>query len=137
MSDRYKDIIKLPHHVSETHPPMSMRDRAGQFAPFAALTGYGDSIDEAARFTENRITQDESEIEIINGKLNYISEHLLGKSPVTIRHFVPDERKTGGAYVDTTGIVKKIDAYEQTVLMRDGTGIPIAEITAVELFPEG
>lgn len=141
MSNKYADIIKLPHHVSETRPRMSMRDRAGQFAPFAALTGYEDSIDEAARYTDCRITPDESELEILNVKLNHIAESLLNSSPVTIRHFVPDKRKTGGTYADTTGIVKKIDEYERSLLMTDGTVIPIDEITAItvsgddSLFP--
>lgn len=58
---RYDDIIHMPHHVSETRPRMSRRDRAAQFAPFAALTGYEAVIAETARLAEETALREDTE----------------------------------------------------------------------------
>lgn len=131
MSNNYDDIIQLPHHVSKTRLPMSMSDRAAQFSPFAALTGYDAAIEETGRLTENRITLDENEIEILNAKLQTIEEQLDNEPVVIITYFQPDKRKSGGAYVTTTGVVKKIDSYEQVIVLTSGLRIPITEIIQI------
>lgn len=117
---RCEDIIYLPHHVSERHARMSMMDRAAQFSPFAALTGYDAAIKEAARLTDAKIELDESEKEILDLKLREATE--CGK-PVRITHFLPDERKAGGAYVCTTGRVKKLDTATGSIVFENGACI--------------
>ncbi|BAK98138.1 hypothetical protein OBV_09400 [Oscillibacter valericigenes Sjm18-20] len=128
MSTPYDDILHLPHHVSEKHPPMSRLDRAAQFSPFAALTGYEAAVEETARLTDRRIELDESEKEVIDLRLTLVQEHLPEPTEVTITYFVPDKKKTGGAYVSVSGTVRKIDDYERTVALGDGTNISINDI---------
>lgn len=129
---KYDDIIDLPHHISPTRPRMSVRDRAAQFAPFAALTGHDAVIAETARLTDACTELDESEKSILNEKLQMILEHIDDAPEVTITYFVPDARKSGGAYVSLTGQVKKIDEYEHQVIMTDGAAIAIDSIYAIE-----
>lgn len=121
----YDDIINLPHHVSKKHPQMSMLDRAAQFSPFAALTGYGDAIDEAARVTEAQIELDDSERQEIDRVLR---EAYETGSPVEVTHFVPDERKAGGAYVVTAGVIKAIDPVSRVVELQSRVKIRIDSI---------
>lgn len=121
----YDDIINLPHHVSKKHPQMSMLDRAAQFSPFAALTGYGDAIDEAARVTEAQIELDDNERQEIDRILREVYET---GSPVEVTHFVPDERKAGGAYVVTAGVIKAIDPVSRVVEFQSRVKIRIDSI---------
>ncbi|TAH74706.1 MAG: hypothetical protein EWM47_01820 [Anaerolineaceae bacterium] len=129
---RYDDIINLPHHVSKSRPHMSTLDRAAQFSPFAALTGYEGAIKETARLTDKRIELDEATKSVLDEKLRIVNEQISNKPEITITYFQPDEKKAGGAYVSTTGIMKKIDSYERTIVMQDGTGIAIEEIISIE-----
>lgn len=133
---RYDDIINLPHPTSANHPRMSLYDRAAQFSPFAALTGHDAAIKETARLTEQKIELSEDTISRLNEKLQIVADHL--ETEVTITYFVPDERKSGGAYVSYTGIVRRIDDYEHTLIMTDKTVIPIEQISEIEseLFGE-
>lgn len=126
----YDDIINLPHPTSQKHPRMSLYDRAAQFSPFAALTGHDAAIKETARFTEKQTEQSEDLISRLNDKLQIISDNP--GTEITVTYFVPDERKTGGAYVSHTGIVKKLDVYEHTLVMEDTTIIPISQISEIE-----
>lgn len=132
----YDDIINLPHPTSQKHPRMSLYDRAAQFSPFAALTGHDAAIKETARFTEKQTEQSEDIVSRLNEKLQIISDNP--GTEITVTYFVPDERKMGGAYVSHTGIVKKIDDYEHTLVMEDRTIIPINQINEIEcsLFGE-
>jgi len=132
MSTPYDDILLLPHHVSEKHPPMSRLDRAAQFSPFAALTGYEAAVEETARLTDQRIELDEGEKEAIDQRLTLVQERLPVPTEVTITYFIPDKKKAGGAYVSVSGTVKKIDDYERTVILCDGTRIPINGILRVD-----
>lgn len=127
-TSRYHDIINLPHHVSTHRPHMSMMNRAAQFSPFAALTGYEDSIREAARLTDTRIELDECAKVALDAKLQILQHHP--RIPVSITYFVPDARKTGGAYVTVEGPVRKVD--RRVVKMADQTEIPIEEIIGIE-----
>ena len=128
----YDDIIDLPHHVSETHPPMSRADRAAQFSPFAALTGYDAAVRESARVTEQRIELDEGVKAELNARLNCILEHLSEHPQVSITYFMPDEKKSGGAYRTVTGAVRKLDSFAKTLTLTDGTVVPMEEMVHVE-----
>lgn len=128
----YDDIIDLPHHVSETHPPMSRADRAAQFSPFAALTGYDAAVRETARMTERRIELDEGVKAELNARLNCILEHLSEHPQVSITYFMPDEKKSGGAYRTVTGAVRKLDSFAKTLTLVDGTVVPMEEMVHVE-----
>lgn len=131
----YDDIIDLPHHISETHPPMSRADRAAQFSPFAALTGYDAAVRETARVTERRIELDEGVKAELNARLNCILEHLSEHPQVSITYFMPDEKKSGGAYRTVTGAVRKLDSFAKTLTLVDGTVVPMEEMVHVEGNP--
>lgn len=124
----YEDIIALPHHVSASHPQMALADRAAQFSPFAALTGYEDAIDESARLTEEQIELDENAREELDGKLRQIRECGEAHPEITVTYFQKDARKDGGAYVTLTGRVKKIDEYARIISFMDGTVVRIENI---------
>ena len=128
----YEDIVNLPRHISKIHPQATMADRAARFSPFAAISGYEDMVKEAARVTEERIDITDATKELLNEKLNMIIEFLDEEPEVTITYFEPDKKKTGGAYVSITGVVKRIDEYERIVLMSDDKKIRIEEIYAIE-----
>ena len=128
---KYDDILYLPQPVSRRRSRMSNYDRAAQFSPFAALTGFDATIEEAGRLTDRRIELDEAEKELLNEKLQEILEHIDAQPQVTITHFVYDQRKAGGAYISTTGRVKKIDTYSRAILFTDGTAIPVSEIVGI------
>ena len=130
---RYDDIINLPHHVSTNHPRMSMHDRAAQFAPFAALVGYDDAVAETARLTESRPELDEQEQRAINERLAYIADHIHEQPEVRIKYFVPDERKSGGVIVVTSGKVKKISGADATITLADGCKIRLSGIVDLSI----
>ena len=127
----YEDIVNLPPHISKRHPQPSMIDRAARFAPFAAITGYEEMVLEEARVTEERIDLDEGALALLNEKLNMIQEFLDEEPEVTITYFEPDKKKSGGAYVSITGVVKRIDEYEHLVILTDGKKIRIEDIYAI------
>ena len=129
----YDDIIHLPHHVSKTHPQMSMGDRAAQFSPFAALTGYDAAIAETARLTDQRVELDEYERQALNEKLQVISEHLKEHPKVMITYFLPDDQKDGGEYVIVTGNIKKLDDYEHRIVLMDGSRILMEDVTMIDM----
>lgn len=129
---KYDDIINLPHHQSSKRPHMSMRDRAAQFAPFAALTGYGSAINETKRLTDKKIELNDDEKQELNAKLNYIADNLGSKPKVTFTFFNPDAQKSGGAYINVTGIVKKIDTYENCVVLEDDRHISFDDVIGIE-----
>lgn len=131
---RYDDIINLPHHVSTTHTPMPVADRAAQFSPFAALTGYEDAIDETARLTQDWIELDENEKERLNEKFQQIREQLSTHPQVIFTYFEPDQKKQGGAYLTVEGRVKKIDEYRGAFILEDGREVLIESIVGVEII---
>lgn len=129
--NEYEDILHLPHHVSKKHPQMSMQDRAAQFSPFAALTGYDAAVEETARLTDRRIELDEYEAQHLDEQIQKIVEQLQEHPEVSITYFLPDARKDGGEYITVTGSVKKIENYERRIILTDGTSIPICEVIAM------
>lgn len=124
----YDDIIDLPRPKSK-HEPMPMSDRAAQFSPFAALTGYGDAIDETARLTDARIELSEEERAELGYKQQYLA--TLDAPTVTVTYFVPDKRKAGVAYVTHTGVLKRIDEVERTMVFADGTRVEMDEVVDI------
>jgi len=128
---RYDDVINRQHPTSKKHPRMSNMNRAAQFAPFAALTGYEESIEETARLTDRRIELSEYEIEELNAKLNFIQEHIKERPEVTITYFQPDERKEGGEYLAVTGKVRRIDEVNRVVVFEDERVVWIETITGL------
>jgi len=125
---RFSDIIALPHHVSPTRPQMKRIDRAAQFSPFAALTGYAAAIWEAGRQTQPRIELSEDEKAILDRKQAVLLEQLDAHPEVTVTYFVPDAHKDGGSYVSRTDHVKRIDAHRRLLLLCDDTAIALDEI---------
>ena len=136
MNRKYNEIMGLPHHVSKTRPQMPMSDRAAQFAPFAALTGYDAAIKETGRLTDERIELDVEALSALDMKYQLLVEAPDEAPEVTITYFQPDERKAGGKYVSAVGAVKKIDDFERRITMRDGTRIPMDDVLSIdgELF---
>lgn len=133
MTHRYDDIIQLPHHISQKHQPMAMIDRAAQFSPFAALTGLDATLRETARRTDQRIILDEYEQAALDDTLQAVRDALAKKQhpAVEICYFVPDDRKTGGAYRTAAGTVKKMSEFERLLFLEDGTAVPIQEILTI------
>ena len=132
MQNNYDDIMDLPHHVSATRPQMSMIDRAAQFSPFAALTGYDAAIKETGRLTDDKIEMDEEALNILNMKFQLLVDSLADEPEITFTYFKPDERKAGGAYIDVTGKVKKVDDFERLIVMQNGTKMPMDDILNIE-----
>ena len=131
-NSKYDEIINFPHHVSKTRPQMPMSDRAAQFSPFAALTGYDSAIRETGRLTDEKIDLDEESLNALNVRYQMLTDALEERPEVRITYFKPDERKAGGAYVTITGAVRKIDDFEQTIIMQDGTRIPMGDVLSLE-----
>lgn len=132
MNDRYDDIIHLPHHVSKTRPQMSMMDRAAQFSPFAALTGYDAAIKETGRLTDEKIELGEETKAVLDRKQCYLSNMISVQPEITVTYFLPDERKSGGTYLSVTGKLKRIDEYERMMILTDGKKIPLDDIVDIE-----
>ena len=124
----YSDIINMPHHVSNNRPQMSMRDRAAQFAPFAALTGYDDAVRETARQTNQKIELLDEQVAILNEKILFLIEKIKDNLEITITYFIPDKKKEGGAYATVKGIIKKIDEYNKLIILNDGREIMMDSI---------
>ena len=129
---RYDDIINLPRPVSRKRSPMSNLDRAAQFSPFAALTGYDAVIAESGRLTDTQIELDEGGKALLDERLQEIREHLEEHPSVKLTVFCPDSRKSGGAYEEITGQVKKIDPVTRCLVLTGGEVIPIDRIYGIE-----
>lgn len=129
---RYDDIIGLPHHVSKTRIHMPAADRAAQFSPFAALTGYEAAVKETARLTDERIELDESSRALLDEKLNLVQEQIADHPKIKVTYFQPDTRKAGGSYVEMVGQVRRIDEYTREIVMMDRSQIPLDQVIALE-----
>lgn len=129
--NNYDDIINLDRPISK-RPSSSMKSRASQFAPFAALVGYDSEIKETARLTDKKVVLDENQKEIISDKLNYLSKHLNEKNEITITYFIKDQKKSGGKYIKKTGIIKRIDLVNQNIKFTDNTIISMKDIINIK-----
>lgn len=128
----YDDMIDLKRPISLRHPPMSRDARAAQFGAFAALRGYDDTLDETARYTDEKLTLDSAEIEQINRTLLYIeAQHIT--TPVKLTYFRPDTQKSGGRYITATAIIHRIDRRRGALVLADGGTVLLQNIYRVEL----
>lgn len=125
---KYDDIIHLEHHVSKNHKPMSIYDRSAQFAPFAALVGYDESIKEAGRIVDKKITLGADKIEEISRNLTLLSQNIDSKPSVNITYFKKDSKKKGGEYITATLLVKKVDTNEKKLVLENKTTIDFNDI---------
>ncbi len=132
MTGPYDDIINLPHHVSRTHPKMSSANRAAQFSPFAALTGYDAAIKETARLTDKRIELGENAMAALDMKLRMLADIIADHPEIAVTYFQSDKKKQGGAYVTDIGSLKKIDDYEGNIVLMSGKKISIEDILDIE-----
>lgn len=131
---KYDDIIGLPRHVSERHPAMAVSDRAAQFSPFSALSGYGETVREAARRTDEKMVLDPEEEELINETLLLLQEGMAqGRQvSVSVTYFVKDAKKTGGSYQKAAGILKKIDSDRKQIILGNGEHILFENIVELD-----
>jgi len=132
MMTDYADIINMPHHVSAKRPQMSMADRAAQFSPFAALTGYDAAIKETGRLTDEKIELEEDALLALDEKLRQIVDRPENCENVDITYFKADATKDGGAYITATGRIKKLDDYQRLIVLDDGKVIPMDDVLSIE-----
>lgn len=132
MSGKYDSLLRRGCHFSEKHPPMPNCERAAQFAPFAALNGFEEAVDETARLTERQVELDDGGIEELDRALRLIAEHAGERPEISVTWFRPDDKKDGGAYLTWRGRLKKMDVYERKLVFTDGRSIPIDSIRSVE-----
>lgn len=133
MNGKYDDIINLPHHTSKKHQPMSCSARAAQFAPFAAITGLDDELEETARLTDKKIELDEAKKEILNRDLIFIRDNLQSNITATVTFFRSDGRKDGGAYITKRITVRKIDEIARKLITENREEIDIDDIFSITI----
>lgn len=131
MSGKYDDLIDLDRPQYPDLPPMPVKTRAAQFSPFAAVVGYGDAVEETARFTDSRVILQEDAVYELNRMMEDIRKDIDAHPVIRVTYFVPDRLKEGGRYAEYEGAVKKIDEYNGILLFDDGTSISIQEITDI------
>ena len=136
MTDNYDDIKHLTRPQYDDLHPMSMHDRAAQFSPFAALVGYDDAVAETARLTDSRAELTEDEMFELNANLNRLLDSLDEQPQISVTYFVPDEKKSGGKYVEKVGVVRIYDEYSQELVFTDGVRIAVAEMAALTFIDE-
>lgn len=129
---RYDDIIHLPHPEPSTHPRMTMENRAAQFSPFAALTGYDEATREEARLTDEKKELSDDMIEMLDARLAVLEQHLKEHPSITVTYFHQDEKKSGGRYITVSGNLKNLDVIKHILHMTDNTKIPIEDIRLIE-----
>ena len=134
--DNYDDIKHLTRPQYDDLHPMSMHDRAAQFSPFAALVGYDDAVAETARLTDSRAELTEDEMSELNANLNRLLDSLDEQPQISVTYFVPDEKKSGGKYVEKQGVVRIFDSYSQELVFKDRIRINIQDIIKIEFKGE-
>ena len=130
----YDDIINLPHHQSTKHKQMSNYQRAAQFAPFAALTGYDAAIDETARLTNEKLELSEEQQDYLNEQIQLLIERISENPQANITYFVPDERKSGGEYVTITGNVRRVDDHNREIVFTNGLTVKIDDVWNIRII---
>ena len=129
---KYDKIIEMQHHVSVNHPSLSRASYAAQFSPFAALTGYDGIVLETARVTDDEIFLDEMKMEILSAKLQILNDRIKEHPKIQVTYFKPDEKKSGGAYLQKTAQIKRIDDVKRIIHFTDKTFLNIEDITDIE-----
>lgn len=128
----YEDVIHLPHHVSKNHRHMSPAERAAQFSPFAALTGFDAEVREAARLTNQKIELTEEQQAILDERLRLLEDIGPGYPAALFTYFKPDIRKDGGSYISITGHLRKLDRIGRNIILADGSSIPVDDLLEVD-----
>lgn len=124
----YADLLDVPRPTRHIRPPMPRGDRAAQFAPFAALTGHYAAILETARVTQSRMELTEDEKKRLDYKQQLLQVHIAQHPAVTVKYFLPDERKDGGEYRVLSGNLRGINLHRRTLCFLDGTEIALDDI---------
>lgn len=130
--DSYDDIINLPHPVSKRHPQMSMMGRAAQFAPFAALTGHSEAIEETARLTDSQMELADEDAFVLNQKMATLREIVNEHPTICVTYFVQDKKKAGGKYKTIEGQLQNIDDYSLSLVMRSGEVVPLKSVLDID-----
>lgn len=133
MIDNYDNIKHLTRPQYDDLHPMSMHDRAAQFSPFAALVGYDDAVAETARLTDSKVELTEDEISELNANLNQLLDSLDEQPQISVTYFVPDEKKSGGRYVEKIGVVRIYDSYAGELVFMDKSRINIQDIISIKI----
>ncbi len=134
MIDNYDDIKHLTRPQYDDLHPMSMHDRAAQFSPFAALVGYDDAVAETARLNDSKAELTEDEMSELNANLNRLLDRLDEQPEISVTYFVPDEKKSGGKYVEKVGVVRIYDEYSQELVFTDGVRIAVADMANIDFL---
>ena len=134
MIDNYDDIKHLTRPQYDDLHPMSMHDRAAQFSPFASLVGYDDAVAETARLTDSRAELTEDEMSELNANLNRLLDNVDEQPQISVTYFVPDEKKSGGKYVEKQGVVRIFDSYSQELVFTDGVRIAVADMAKLDFM---
>ena len=134
MTDNYDDIKHLTRPQYDDLHPMSMHDRAAQFSPFAALVGYDDAVAETARLNDSKAELTEDEMSELNANLNRLLDRLDEQPEISVTYFVPDEKKSGGKYVEKVGVVRIYDEYSQELVFTDGVRIAVADMANIDFL---
>ena len=134
MNNNYDDIKHLSRPQYDEFPPMSIHDRAAQFSPFAALVGYDDAVAETARLTDSKIELTEDQAAELNDKMNMLLDRISEQPEIRVTYFIPDEKKSGGRYVDKQGVVRIFDEYSQELVFMDKVRINIRDIIEIALL---
>ena len=130
---KYDEIINLPHYEPKYHKRMSKSQRAAQFSPFSALTGYDEMVKETERLTKDKIIMSDDEKNVINEKLNYLIQNKMLDSYISITYFVKDLKKDGGKYYKYNGKIKKIDNMNKKITLNTLEKVSIDDIINIEL----
>ena len=130
---KYAEIIDLPHYQSSRRPAMSNYDRAAQFSPFAALTGYEAAVAEAGRLTDERLELSEERANLLNRRLDFIKEHISEQPEASITYFQSYEHKGGGSYITVSGRVKKIAEQERKLILTSKEEISLEDIFDIDI----
>lgn len=129
---KYDDIIDMPHHVSDKRQHMSQRDRAAQFSPFAALTGYDEAVSETARLTDKKTELTEDMKDMLDRKMRLLCEHIAQTPEITVTYFSPDMKKDGGEYKKFSGFLRRIDPVSAELVFKGGYCIHAEDILSLE-----
>lgn len=131
MNNKYNDIINLPAPVIN-RPRLSLHDRAAQFAPFAALTGFGAVINETARLTDKKPELDKEVLKLLNERVKIIEENTKQTPEIEVTFFVPDERKSGGSLEKFSGNIRRVDKFNRELIFTDKTRIPMDNVVLIQ-----
>lgn len=131
------DILHMPRPISKKHRPMPLLNRAAQFAPYAALTGFGDLLEEGARRVEQRRELSEDMAQELDQMIQYLQAHAAEHPLISVTYFCPDAKKPGGAYHTATGAFAGLDMPSRTLFLSGGIAIPAMNIHTVRLLGNG